>query len=390
MVAVCAGAVVSDKSRDVVMRVLHVIPSVSERSGGPAAAIVPMCRALQNQGIEVFLATTSHGLTQISTDGIGEYKGVPARFFPVQVGASFKYSRPLTTWLKTSVRDFDVVHIHAVFNHASVAAARECRKAGVPYVVRPLGTLDPWSMKQKAGRKKVFWSLVGKRMLQGSAAVHYTAAGEKTGTEESLGINHGRVIALGVEVKGSELIKKAPDYFPVLGGRPYVLFLSRLDPKKNVEGLIDAFKSVTEDAWRLVIAGDGPRDYVSTLRQIVGDSEKIIFTGWVEGEQKEALLRDTALFVLPSHQENFGLSVMEAMARGVPVLVSPHVNLAPEIEAANAGWIVELAQLKDGLVAALENENERARRGESAYKLSQQYSWQKTATDLIDLYRQIA
>ncbi|HEY0728120.1 MAG TPA: glycosyltransferase, partial [Pyrinomonadaceae bacterium] len=151
------------------MRVLHVIPSVSERSGGPAAAIVPMCRALQSQGIEVFLITTSHGLTQIRTDGDEKYKGVPARFFPVQAGASFKYSRPLTSWLKTNVSEFDVVHIHAVFNHASVAAARECRRAGVPYVVRPLGTLDPWSMKQKAGRKRIFWSLVGKRMLLGSA-----------------------------------------------------------------------------------------------------------------------------------------------------------------------------------------------------------------------------
>src|SRR3954454_17620671 len=122
------------------MRVLHVIPSVSERSGGPAAAIVPMCRALQAEGVDVLLATTSHGLRQICTDEVADYKGVPARLFPAQVGASFKYSRPLTTWLKTRVRDFDVVHIHAVFNHASVAAASACRKAGVPYVVRPLGT----------------------------------------------------------------------------------------------------------------------------------------------------------------------------------------------------------------------------------------------------------
>ena len=371
------------------MKVLHVIPSVSERSGGPAAAIVPMCRALQGQGIEVCLATTSHGLTQTNTDSIKEYKGVPARFFPVQAGSSFKYSRPLTKWLKASVRDFDLVHIHAVFNHASVAAARECRRVGVPYVVRPLGTLDPWSMKQKAGRKKIFWSLVGKRMLRGSAAVHYTAVGEKTAVEESLGINHGRVIALGVEVNGSPSAKRAVDYFPVLDGRPYVLFLSRLNPKKNVGVLINAFKSLKQDAWCLVIAGDGSRDYVASLNQRVGGSEKIIFTGWVEGEQKEALLRDAALFALPSHQENFGLSVMEAMARGVPVLVSPHVNLAPEIEAANAGWVVDLAHVKEGLAAALNNEAERARRGEAARQLSQQYSWQRTATDLIELYRQI-
>src|SRR5436190_22057618 len=105
------------------MRVLHVIPSVSERSGGPAAAIVPLCLELQKQGIEVLLASTNHGLTQKSVDGCVDYRGVSARFFPVQLGESFKYSRPLATWLRTSVRGFDVVHIHAVFNHASVAAA---------------------------------------------------------------------------------------------------------------------------------------------------------------------------------------------------------------------------------------------------------------------------
>lgn len=370
------------------MKVLHVIPSVSERSGGPATAIVPMCRALQAEGVDVQLLSTSHGLTQIPTDR-SLYKGVPARFFPVQVGVSFKYSRPLASWLKANVREFDLVHIHAVFNHASIAAAKACRKSGVPYIVRPLGTLDPWSMKQKPARKKIFWSLAGKRMLQGSAAVHYTADGEKTATEESLGINHGRVIALGVEINGSST-KNAAESFPALAGRKYVLLLSRLDPKKGAELLIDAFKSVKDDAWRLVIAGDGPREYVSALKQRAVRSERIIFTGWVEGEQKEALLHDASLFALPSRQENFGLSVMEAMARGVPVLVSPHVNLAGEIEAADGGWIVELDRLGAGLAAVLEDQNECARRGKAAQEFSRAYSWQRTARELAGLYRQIA
>jgi glycosyltransferase involved in cell wall biosynthesis len=370
------------------MKVLHVIPSVSERSGGPATAIVPMCRALREQGIDVVLLATSQGLTQMNTDR-GVYKGVPARFFPIQLGASFKYSRPLAFWLNENVRDFDVVHIHAVFNHASVAAASACRKAGVPYVVRPLGTLDPWSMNQKAGRKRIFWTLVGKKMLHGSAAVHYTAAGEKTATEDYLGINHGRVIPLGVEVNGFSQTKKLADHFPALAGRSYVLLLSRLDPKKNVEVLIEAFRSLRNDSWRLVIAGDGPREYVETLMQKAAGSEKIIFTGWVDGEQKEVLFREAALFALPSRHENFGLSVMEAMARGVPVLVSPHVNLAREIEAANAGWVVDIDDLNAGLAAVLENETERALRGKAAHQFSLRYSWQRTATELIDLYRQI-
>ena len=154
--------------------------------------------------------------------------------------------------------------------------------------------------------------------------------------------------------------------------------------------MIDAFKSRENDAWRLVIAGDGPREYVSSLRQRAAGLEKIVFAGWVEGEQKEALLRGASLFVLPSRHENFGLSVMEAMARGVPVLVSPHVNLAREIEAADAGWIVDLDRLKAGLAIVLENESERARRGKAAHQFSRAYSWQRTARELVQLYRQIA
>src|SRR5688572_28453145 len=113
------------------MRVLHVIPSVSERSGGPATAIVPMCGALRARGVEVVLASTSHGFSRMNTDHVEEFKGVAARFFPVQFGESFKYSRPFAACVAANVRGFDLVHIHAVFNHASVAAAAACRKAGV-------------------------------------------------------------------------------------------------------------------------------------------------------------------------------------------------------------------------------------------------------------------
>jgi glycosyltransferase involved in cell wall biosynthesis len=191
-------------------------------------------------------------------------------------------------------------------------------------------------------------------------------------------------------VDGSSLGERAAEYFPALAGHKYVLFLSRLDPKKGVEILIDAFKSLTDDAWRLVIAGDGPREYVASLTQRAGASENIIFTGWVEGEQKEALLRDASLFALLSRHENFGLSVVEAMARGVPVLVSPHINLACEIEAADAGWIIDREAVSDGLSTVLADESELARRGRAAHQFSLAYSWQRTARELAQLYRQLA
>ena len=371
------------------MRVLHVIPSLAERSGGPAAAIVPMCRALQAQGIDPVIVTTNEGRPRINTNSEVECDGVTVRFFPVQFGASYKYSRPLATWLDNNVKDFELVHVHAVFNHASVAAARACRRAGVPYVVRPLGTLDPWSMKQKRVRKHLFWYLVAKRLVAASAAVHYTAAAEKSATQAYLRMNHGRVVPLGVNLNGSTYDDSASNYFPELAREPYVLSLSRLHPKKRLDELIDAFRSVKDQRWRLVIAGDGPADYSTFLKEKARGSERIVFTGWVEGKQKETLMRGASLFVLPSQQENFGLSVVEAMASGVPVLLTPQVNLAQEIRIAKAGWVADFSGLKDGLTAAMEDEAERLRRGRCAFEFAKRFSWERVGRDLADLYKDV-
>lgn len=370
------------------MRVLHVIPSVSERSGGPGVAIVPMCRALQQRGIEVLLVTTDAGMRALKSSQAIDYEGVPAIFFPVQFAESFKYSRPLSVWLKRHVGAFDLAHIHAVFNHSSLAAVRECRMQRVQYVIRPLGTLDPWSMKQKPLRKRLFWSLAGASMLSGAAAVHYTSQAEKVATEDLLGVNHGQVIPLGVEVVAGATNGVHRD--------PYVLVLSRLHPKKGLDVLIEAFIALTRrqefDRWRLVIAGDGPADHVALLkRKAAAAQDRIVFAGWLDGERKQEMLRDASLLALPSHQENFGLCVMEALARSVPVLLSPHVNLADEIASVNAGWIapVEKQALTETLAAALSKPEELAKRGRAGKSLSLRYSWERVATDLAELYTRI-
>jgi glycosyltransferase involved in cell wall biosynthesis len=377
-----------------------------------------MCRALQDQGIDVTLATTDAGLldqTELTTtvaelnDEIrnpesairNSYKGVPTLFFPAQLGNSFKYSRPFALWLTANVKSFDLVHIHAVFNHACIAAARACRKRSVPYIVTPHGTLDPWGMKQKSLRKTLFWQLAAKRMMRDAAAVHYTARGEREASEQSLGLNHGRVVPLGIDPEiGSAPLR--PGYFarefPELGTHPYVLVLSRLVPTKGLDALLDAFLPLTKQqefaGWRLVLAGEGPDDYVSGLRQKIesqGAGSSVLFPGWLEGEKKNAILRNSALLALPSYHENFGLCVMEALACGVPVLVSPQVNLSEEIGAERAGWIaaVDEGAIKAALTEALGNEAERSSRGRAGKTLSLNFTWDRVAADLKTLYSSI-
>lgn len=355
-------------------------------------AIMPMCRALQKRGVEVVLVTTDAAIGKFEFCQALDHEGVPAIFFPNQLGQSFKYSRPLSVWLKQNVRGYELAHIHAVFNHSSVAAARECRRQRVPYVIRPLGTLDPWSMKQKSLRKRLFWSLAGESMLSGAAAVHYTSRAEQTATEDLLGVNHGQVIPLGIEA----LADSANGGQRGQSLNSYVLVLSRLHPKKGLDVLIDAFIGLARrsefEHWRLVIAGDGPVDYVNLLkRKATAAQQRIVFTGWLDGERKEEMLRNASLLVLPSYQENFGLCVMEALARSVPVLLSPHVNLSDEILDANAGWIapVEHEALSTTLATALSHPDELTKRGRAGKLLSQRYSWERVATELAELYTQI-
>ena len=381
------------------MRVLHVIPSVSANSGGPAQAIFPMCRSLKSQGIDVLLATSDANISDAPLrEKVVTYNDVPTIFFHSQLGRSFKFSKPMSNWLKASVTEFDLVHIHAVFNHACVAASRACLANAVPYVIRPLGTLEPWSLKQKPFRKRVFWRLRGEEMLRGAVAVHYTTSTEQRSVEHQFKLNNGIVIPLGIE---SEAREKMSDKSGAqeLNGNPYVQVLSRLHPKKALDVLIDAFVDATADPelhkWRLLIAGEGDPDYVRSLRDLVQQADRrqqIVFSGWLTGEAKWNALTKASLLALPSYQENFGLCVLEALTCGVPVLVSRHVNLADDVERAGAGWVsdVDTRQLAAALRSALRDPGERQRRGVAGKSLSRQFTAERMGAELIRLYSTIS
>ncbi len=376
-----------------VMRVLQVIPSIAPRYGGPSSAVVGMSTALQHTGVAVQIATTdADGPTRLHVPHrtCVDWAGVPTIFFPRQLTEAFKYSGPLAGWLTEHVADFDVVHVHAVFSHACLAAASACDRRHVPYVVRPLGTLDPWSLQQKRARKQLLWRLGVRRMLDRAAAIHYTTASERRLAESALPLRRGVVIPLGVDDALFEY--RAPR-----SEKPYVLVLGRLHPKKGIETFVEVFLEVSEQlpGWRLMIAGDGDANYVAALKSRVAKidaHERVTFSGWLQGEAKTAALTGAALLALPSRQENFGLVVAEALACGTPVLVSTHVNLADEIAAAHAGWVVplEYAALRDTLADILRDGPERERRGRAGRELATRcYTWGSVADEVSHLYRSL-
>lgn len=386
------------------LKALHVIPAVASRYGGPSRAIFEMSCALQAAGVDVLVATTDADgpgrLTVQKTTPV-KHQGAETIFFPVRLSERFSYSPKLARWLNKNVKNFDVVHIHAIFSHPSLAAAGACRRNGVPYIVRPLGSLDPWSMSQRSWLKSVMWHASVKRMLREAAAIHYTTNEEQTLAESTLGLARGVVVPLGIQVDDPpvEGTKNVRHTQSGLADNPYILALSRLHPKKNLESLIEAFLSLEDvdefSQWRLVIAGDGESDYVGQLKKMAQtgrDLERISFTGWLSGADRNEVLRNAELLALPSHQENFGLSAAEALAYGVPVIVSHRVNLASEVRAANLGWVtgLEPKKIASTLREAMQDAAERQRRGHAGQEfVSTRLSWTTVVRELTALYRTV-
>jgi glycosyltransferase involved in cell wall biosynthesis len=386
------------------MKILHVIPAVAPCYGGPSQAVIEMCLALQHAGLDVELGTTDadgNGHLPVELDKPSLYHGVRTHFFHRDQSEAFKFSRSLQRWLDENVTRYDIVHIHAVFSHATYAAARACQRHHVPYVVRPLGTLEPWSMQQKRSRKLVAWHLLFRRVLRGAAAVHYTTEQERELTEQSLGLNKGIVIPNGVDeaLLVFESTGKFREQHNIPADAPVLLSLSRLHPKKAINLLLEAFLDLRTHgklaAWHLVVAGDGEAQYVEQLRKIThgtGFEAAIHWVGWLGGEAKSAALAEADLFALGSFQENFGIGAVEAMACGTPVLLSRQVGLAAEVLAAGAGWIVNLdaAGLRAGLAEATTSSAELSTRGAAARTLVyERFTWSRIADVWSAAYRKI-
>lgn len=376
------------------MKALHVIPAVAARYGGPTTAALGLCRALGQHGVDVTLATTDADGPDRLPVALGTpvmHDGVRTMFFSRTASESFKYSWRLPSWLRRAIPRMDVVHIHGVMSHACVSAARLCRRYSVPYVLSPIGTLDAASLAQKSKRKQLFLELAGRRMVADAAAVHCTGD-EELATLRDVFDARATLIPLGID---DEWLAQAPR--SAGDRRREIVCVSRLAPRKGLELLIDAFAAVTRHGhrdWGLTLAGSGDPAYVQTLHTRAERSSagpRIEFPGWVDGADKRGLLAGAALFALPSSHENFGLSVLEAMACATPVVVSREVQLARWVETGGAGWITALnaGDLARTLDAAMSDAAGRATRGHAARDVASQFAWRVIAGDMVQLYRRV-
>jgi glycosyltransferase involved in cell wall biosynthesis len=353
------------EARLVLMKVLHVIPSLSPSQGGPSMALPVMASALVAQGVEVDVVTTDDDgaglrLPKPSLDWQTMPGGWRVRYFPKQT-EFYKVSLPLGWWLLQHVADYDGVHVHAVFSFASSVAGIAALRAGVPFWVRPLGTLNAWGMKnRRRWLKRLSFRLLDKPWLDRAAAIHCTSHAEAAELAP-LGLrSRAVVVPLGMDLGAFDVLPPASVFqaaFPQAGRGNCFLYLSRLDPKKGLETLLAAFAScqARRQGWQLVIAGSGDPSYELLLKEqadALGLSEKVIWAGFLGGEVRLAALSACRVFVLPSHSENFGIALLEAMAAGLACVATPGVALA--VDAAQDGAVLLAQEGETGLAEAMD------------------------------------
>ncbi len=388
------------------MKILQIVPSISLVYGGPSQMVLGLSQALATEGLDVTILTTNSngdaGQPPLDVPlGVPVFQeGYQILYFPCSPFRRYKFSAALLRWLTSHSHEYDLAHIHALFSPVSTFAATIARIQRLPYILRPLGTLDPADLQKKRFFKQLYGNLLERPNLAGAAAIHFTTDQEAK-ISERYGVNtRDLVIPLGVDIKQNlASIGQIRASLNISTDIPLILFMSRIDPKKGLNLLLASLDHLAQNGiqFHFVLAGSNPQDpdYERQIRQRVETSvwsSQATITGFVRDELKIGLLQDADVFVLPSAYENFGIAVAEAMAVGTPVIISKGVYLWPEVQQAGAGWVVssEVESLTEALGTALNDLSQRRQRGEKARQLvQQQYTWTAIARQVILAYEAI-
>ncbi len=377
------------------MRLLHVSAYYAPAFvyGGPPRSIHGLCRALCNVGADLRVFTTdANGRGRLPKDvtSPGEYDDVPVTYFPRSYPRQPIGSAELVESLRATLRSVDVLHIHGLWNRVVWAAAREARRAGVPYVLSPRGMLQAGSLAHHRWRKRAAYALIEHRTIGGAALLHSTSDDETVGIASW--INGQRIVTIPNGVNASRprpAVDQASLGAP--SNVPIILFIGRLHPIKRLDLLIDAFVLLKErrpDA-QLVVAGPDEYDLRPALVARAGRyADAIQWTGAVDEDARDGLLHHATALVLCSDSESFGMTVPEAMSAGLPVVVTTTCGWS-DVAQHGAGLRVEQGAepIAGALLSLLESpDSARAMGARGRALVADKYQWDVIARTFLQEY----
>jgi glycosyltransferase involved in cell wall biosynthesis len=383
------------------VRVLQVIRSTDPESGGPIEALLRTSEVLLREGHEVEV---------VSLEPASE---IASRSFPFPVVAlgggitRYGYNLHLTPWIRQNADRFDAAVLHGLWNYSSFGAWRGLRKQAVPYFIYAHGMMDPWFRKHyplKHLAKIVYWWLIEGRALRDATGVLFTCEEERVRAKRVFygHLYKERVLRFGTADPNGGGARERDAFisaFPELKLRKFLLFLSRIHPKKGCEILIQAFAeaaALADPDLHLVMAGPDQVGWTPDLKsmtQRLGIYDRVHWTGMLKGDVKWGAFRSAEAMILPSHQENFGFVVAEAMACSTPVLISNKVNIWREVQSSEAGFVEPdtlegTRNLIRRFLAMTQDEHASMRRA-ARQGFLQHFDVEATAADLIQLIESV-
>jgi glycosyltransferase involved in cell wall biosynthesis len=355
---------------DAGLKILDVISSIDPRDGGPSAGVVSsalIAAQLGHQRDVVCLdppdaAWIAAARTKVFA--LGRASQGPGRWRARLPGARYGYTPRLAPWLKAHAQNYDAVVVNGLWNYASLGSWRAMRGSPTPYFLYTHGMLDPWFNRAypiKTVFKTAFWKLFEHRVLRDARGVMFTCEEERRLASRSFAPYSAREFVVGYgapDPEGDPAPRRAAllQKLPGLAARKFVLYLSRIHEKKGVDLLLRGFASVqaVHPDLDLVVAGPGEPGLIAQLQKLAADlgvADRVHWPGMLSGEAKWGAFGSAECFVLPSHQENFGVVVAEALAMAKPLLITNKVNIWREIEIDRAGIVVDddEAAVTDGL-----------------------------------------
>lgn len=372
---------------DGILKSIHVIAGLGARNGGPSYSVPRLVSALSGWGVSSEIYTVAESALERSE---AHALAFPQDFMAVPVASSLRISRALSSALEKSVERIDILHNHGLWLMPNVAVGRIAEKAAKPLVVSPRGMLAFEALRFSARKKRLFWALLQGPALAQAAVWHATCL-EEAEDIRSFGVTK----PIAIIPNGIDEAVVFANHNPKLIKRT-LLFMSRIHPKKGLPNLITAWSDVAPQRpnWELVIAGPDEGAHRAELAKQVKKlaAPSVRFVDPVYGHAKASLLASADLFVLPTKSENFGIAVAEALAAGVPAIVTKGAPWSG-LDDQRCGWWIDhgVEPLKSALLEATSlspaTRKEMGARGR--IWMTREFSWDTIASQMKEVYQWI-